>query len=73
MIDSNSCTIKTEIGIKAKKVKWYLENENGEIICLYDSFIKKENGKQIIEINLPTFYSSKIKSNKWKISYEVLE
>ncbi len=73
MIDSNSCTIKTEIEIKAKKVKWYLENENGEIICSYDSFIKKENGKQIIEINLPTFYSSKIKSNKWKISYEVLE
>ena len=73
MIDSNSCTIKTEIEIKAKKVKWYLKNENGEIICSYDSFIKKENGKQIIEINLPTFYSSKIKSNKWKISYEVLE
>ena len=73
MIDSNSCTIKTEIEIKVKKVKWYLENENGEIICSYDSFIKKENGKQIIEINLPTFYSSKIKFNKWKISYEVLE
>lgn len=73
MIDSNSCTIKTEIEIKAKKVKWYLENENGEIICSYDSFIKKENKKQIIEINLPTFYSSKIKYNKWKISYEVLE
>lgn len=35
--------------------------------------LSKKNGKQIIEINLPTFYSSKIKSNKWKISYEVLE
>ena len=56
-----------------KDIESLIENENGEIICSYDSFIKKENGKQIIEINLPTFYSSKIKSNKWKISYEVLE
>ncbi|MDP8169715.1 hypothetical protein QJU96_00200 [Pasteurella skyensis] len=71
MIDIGA--LHTSIYIKdkqAKRVRWYLKNEQDETICTYDLDVRSS---ERVTIPLPYFYSLKIKEEKWHIHTETLE
>lgn len=75
MIDSGIKT--TTINIQdpsTKRVRWYLKNKhNDRFICSYEANCKKVKGQNIVQFNLPYFYSLQIVEGNWYLTYSILD
>lgn len=72
MVDSGIETVTIAIDHQpTKPVRWYLKNQNDEEICSYLAEAVEKDGKYMIEINLPYFYSRNIADKKWYFCYSL--
>lgn len=73
MIDAESSTIYSDVSEQnAKQVQWSLYH-NTQLICSYQSAVIHDTERAYIVLNLPYFYSEKIKNNEWYIHIKTIE
>lgn len=57
----------------AKLIEWFLVTEQDDIICYYTTPTQITDGKHVVSLNLPYFYSQNIEKGLWSIRYQVVE
>lgn len=70
-VESTSFTLQD--GKQAKRIRWYLNNQQGKEICTYLADTQQENGVYMVKLNLPYFYSRQVAEGNWYFSYNILE
>ncbi len=72
MIDASGSLVThfTPTDPQATRIRWYLADENKDIVCQYEAPVPL-SGK--IQVNLPTFYTLNIQQGLWQIFTETIE
>lgn len=72
MVDAHAQTTTVYLEQPAQKVAWFLVNENEQMICFYEATPALKDGKLVVQLNLPYFYSQNITQGLWHIKYQIL-
>ncbi len=72
MIDASGSLVTnfTSADLQATRIRWYLIDENKDIVCQYETPVPSSGN---IQVNLPYFYTLNIQQGKWQIFTETLE